>query len=51
MSKQDDKPAEEQLTDDVAPHAENKAEGCDCENCDCQNCQKVTEQLDEMAAN
>jgi molecular chaperone GrpE len=50
MSKQDDKPVEEQLTDDVAPHAEKMAEGCECENCDCENGQKVSEQLGEMTA-
>ena len=58
MSKQDDKLAEEQLTDDVAPHAEEKVAGCDCENCDCgtcecedcEKCQKIKSELDEMTA-
>lgn len=51
MSKQDDKPVEEEkLTDDVAPHAEKLDQSCDCESCDCQKCQEVTGQLDEMTA-
>jgi len=60
-TKNDQKQTEEQLTDDVAPHAaveqddskqstvdskKAEKEGCDCENCE--ECQSVKQQLEEM---